>query len=300
VSPATAPPDPNLCNAALTAAARGWHVFPLAPGSKRPAVGVWEARATTDSDRVHACWTTGAFGIGVACGPSGLLVVDLDVAKPGTTPPEPWQRPGVADGRDVLAALCEDASQPWPDTHTVATASGGLHLYFRQPAGAQMRNTHGRLGWLIDTRGHGGYVVAPGTVLAGRAYTVVDDTEPADLPRWLADQLTTTPPIQLTKPPSVQLRGEHTAYVRAALDNQVRHVHAAVTGRRNFTVYMAAQNLGQLVASGMVDQATVRTALLAAAETHVGIDGFTHRETANAITSGLRAGARRPRQVNAA
>jgi hypothetical protein len=55
-----------------------------------------------------------------------------------------------------------------PDrTYTVATASGGEHLYFRQPVGLQLRNTQGEhgsgLGWCIDTRGHGGFVVAAGS-----------------------------------------------------------------------------------------------------------------------------------------
>lgn len=46
---------------------------------------------------------------------------------------------------------------PFPDsTYTVATPSGGTHLYFRQPSGAELRNTPATLGWRIDTRGHGG------------------------------------------------------------------------------------------------------------------------------------------------
>ena len=50
-------------------ASRGWAVFPLAPGTKRPAIREWEHRATTDPKRIKGCWYAGAgFGIGIATG----------------------------------------------------------------------------------------------------------------------------------------------------------------------------------------------------------------------------------------
>jgi hypothetical protein len=290
-----------LLSAALAAAARGWHVLPLTPGRKQPAIEAWEARATTDPDRIRACWTTGNYGLGIACGPSGLLVVDLDVSKPGATPPAEWRRAGIVDGRDVLAALCETAGQPWPDTHTVQTASGGLHLYYRQPDDTRLGNSHGRLGWLIDTRGHGGQVVAPGTTIAGRPYTVLDDRDPAPLPAWLAHRLTATGTETASTPPTVQLHtGRAGAYAQAALDTQTAHVRGAPEGQRNATLYMAAQNLGQLIPSDILDEPTARAALLAAAEPHIAAGAYTRREAQATITSGLRAGTRRPRQVSAA
>ena len=43
---------------ALTA--RGWHVFPCAPGGKQPALhGNWQERATADADQVRAWWGAG-------------------------------------------------------------------------------------------------------------------------------------------------------------------------------------------------------------------------------------------------
>ncbi|MDI1466273.1 bifunctional DNA primase/polymerase, partial [Catellatospora sp. KI3] len=45
--------------AALAAARKGWHVFPLIPGAKEPAVSRWEQRATTDPDRIRRCWSCG-------------------------------------------------------------------------------------------------------------------------------------------------------------------------------------------------------------------------------------------------
>jgi len=41
--------DPALLRSALEGASRGWHVFPCAPGTKRPALrGNWQEHATTD------------------------------------------------------------------------------------------------------------------------------------------------------------------------------------------------------------------------------------------------------------
>jgi Bifunctional DNA primase/polymerase, N-terminal len=74
---------------ALHFAARGWHVFPIIPGAKRPpVVDQWETRASTDPERIRRWWQHIPYSIGIATGPSGLVVVDLDTAKPGQTVPE--------------------------------------------------------------------------------------------------------------------------------------------------------------------------------------------------------------------
>src|SRR4051812_29305034 len=97
-----------LLAAALDAVADGFYVFPLRPGSKKPALhgdtahrpcprtGIctrghlgWEQRATNDPDAVVRCWSAGAFNIGIAVGRSGHVVVDLDTRKsPTDLPPE--------------------------------------------------------------------------------------------------------------------------------------------------------------------------------------------------------------------
>src|SRR6266536_6029828 len=185
-------PDPRdeLLATALGHARRGWRVFPLRPGDKRPAVRDWETRATTDPARIERAWRADRFNIGIACGPSGLVVVDLDQPKPGQVPPPAYRLPGVRHGGDVLAVLCEANDQPLPvDTYTVRTASGGTHLYYATPAAVTLRNTAGRLGWLIDTRATGGYVVAAGSTVASHQYTALVDVDPVPLPGWLADRL---------------------------------------------------------------------------------------------------------------
>jgi hypothetical protein len=184
-----------MIQAALTAAGRGWHVFPLRPNSKRPAfpdhderhcarldprcrIGHtgWEPRATTDRERITRAWAGCPYNVGIACGPSRLVVVDLDTPKPVDAPPREWDRPDIRTGADVLAALCGEAGQPYPAaTYTVSTPSGGTHLYFTAPPNAELRNTAGALGWLVDTRAGGGYVVGAASAVDGRAYRVTRD-----------------------------------------------------------------------------------------------------------------------------
>ena len=178
------PGPAELAAVALALAERGWPVFPLRPGSKRPALHGetrcprtgpcagghrgWEQRATTDPDRIRRAWTAGPFNIGIPTGRAGLLVIDLDTPDPHDPDDQaPPEHAGATGGADVLAALAERAGQPVPATYTVATPSaGGRHLYFLAPTGPGaplLRNTAGErgrgLGWKVDTRGHGGYVV---------------------------------------------------------------------------------------------------------------------------------------------
>ncbi|MFC7591275.1 bifunctional DNA primase/polymerase [Nonomuraea antimicrobica] len=84
---------------ALAAARRGWHVFPVAIGDKPPAKGFtdWGANATTDPDLIRRWWTRAPYNIGIACGPSGLVVVDLDTQKPGMEGLRP-RPPGTCRG----------------------------------------------------------------------------------------------------------------------------------------------------------------------------------------------------------
>lgn len=281
-----------LHTAALAAAERGWHVFPLAPGSKRPAVKAWEERATTDPERIARCWSAGDFGIGLATGPSGLLVLDLDTAKHAhDTPPEPWREAGVRDGADVLALLCERNDQALPvETFTVRTASGGEHLYFTAPAGARLRNTAGALGWKVDTRAGGGYVVAAGSIVGGQAYSAIHDAPAAQLPDWLATLL-----APARKPAAVTDGGgwlarvqRASAYAEAAVTNEVSTVRAAREGGRNATLLRAARALGRLVGAGSLPYEVASEALQSAGEAC----GLPSRECASTIRSGLNWAAR--------
>ncbi|MFJ9787826.1 bifunctional DNA primase/polymerase [Amycolatopsis sp. NPDC101161] len=304
-------------DAALNAAARGWHVFPLRPGSKRPAghpedrcpgtgrcAGghrTWEQRATTDPDKIRAAWTHAPYGIGIATGPSGLCVLDLDTLKPGETVPERWAAAGARSGEDVLAVVADEAGQELPgDTLTVRTPSGGLHLYYRVQGDVTLRNTRGEdgygLGWKVDTRAGGGYVVAPGTTSRDGRYAFLWDGPVAELPGWLVERLT---PAPLPAAPVLPIRpagGRRSRYLDAAIKAEAGKV-ADAKQNRNGTLFAAAVALGQLVAGGALSDEEVRAALMTAAGRHIGTRHFTAREAETTIASGLRAGANRPRRV---
>jgi hypothetical protein len=316
-------PDPGpLRAAALGHAARGWHVFPLRPDNrphdadqaKRPAFpdhaedrcpGTdprchaghtgWEPRATCDAGRIERAWARTPYNIGIACGPAGLVVIDLDVRKPAATPPAGSEH--YRHGLEVLTDLCRQHGQPVPDdTVTVGTGNGGRHLFFGHPDGPPLRNTQGDrggLGWLIDTRAHGGYVVAPGSTAGGRAYRVLLDRPPLALPGWLAGLLRPAEPVEPRKVLGDFSAFRRSAYVRAAVVRTLDRLAGAAPGGRNFALYVAALSLGQLAAGGALVETEVIEALT---PTALSI-GLTERETARTIRSGLLAGARSPRRV---
>jgi hypothetical protein len=158
-----------LLRAALAYARRGVPVFPCEPGGKRPLTynGFWDASA--DPRRVEAWWGRWPdANVGVPTGErSGLLVLDID--------------PG-AGGPESLAAL-ERAHGPLPRTAKVRTGGGGMHVFFRYPAGETVRNSAGRLGPGLDVRGEGGYVVVPPSRTQS-AYEWLDRA-PLAQPTWL-------------------------------------------------------------------------------------------------------------------
>lgn len=151
----------NLGICAQALATRGWLVLPCAPDGKRPALrGNWQDLATTSPAQIRAWWTLEPFNIGIACGPSGLIVIDLDM-------PTGQQPSGqAASGASQLAALCRRYREPYPmPTYAADTPSGGRHLHYAAPA-ARVRNSAGRLGPLIDVRGAAGTSSAPAAASA--------------------------------------------------------------------------------------------------------------------------------------
>jgi len=152
-------------------AARGWSVFPLAPGTKRPAIPVAEFLSGERRASDHDCeswWSDGRnepFGIGIVCGsPSGgLLVIDVDPRNGGSL--------------DIDAEGLLDAPR-------VVTGGGGLHVYTLAMAIPKGRTS--RPG--IDRQSEGSYVVAPPSLHpSGAAYEWVGrfDGELPLTPAWV-------------------------------------------------------------------------------------------------------------------
>ncbi|MFE9677408.1 bifunctional DNA primase/polymerase [Streptomyces sp. NPDC006259] len=280
----------HLLYAALDAAERGWAVLPLRPGDKRPALhgedvcpGIgdcagghrkWEERATIDPDRIRRAWGDLPFNVGIATGPSGLVVVDLDMPKRKSST-------GTPSGVTTFMALCERAGHAVPTTRTVRTASGGVHLYFTAPPGVRLGNTAGRLGKRIDTRAWGGYVVAPGSLTTTGAYSVVNDMQPEPLPDWLCARLTgrQTSRALTAAPSSVRA----SSYAAAGLNAETASVRQAPEGERNATLLRAARALGRFIASGDLPREQVEEALQWAGEQA----GLSPRSCEATIRSGL-------------
>ncbi|WP_170752031.1 phage/plasmid primase, P4 family [Ruegeria lacuscaerulensis] len=111
--------------------------------------------ATTDVATIDQWWQLypGAV-VGLPTGDiSGLSVVDGDIDK----------ETGEAVGEDQI----EQLSLSHPDAVKVRTQSGGVQYFFKHvegvPTSSKKAANH------VDTRGDGGYVIAPGSVMASRA-----------------------------------------------------------------------------------------------------------------------------------
>ncbi|MFD5191618.1 bifunctional DNA primase/polymerase [Streptomyces sp. NPDC058357] len=249
----TAPVAAQPLTTASWCARQGWPVHPLAPGRKTP-VGNCEVcrvpgharggcdclragrwchgfhAATLDFDRIRQWWgSRPELGVGVATGPAGLVVIDVDAHAcelpdrdrllPGVRISPGIDLTGLANGfhtLGVLAAL-RGAVSPAEDESTlrVRTPSGGLHVWYRNDGGHRWQCSSGSgsgraLAWQVDVRAHGGYIVAPGTVTSAGTYRRVGPTRmPAPLPVWLAKELERTghlPPASVPGPRPVPPR----------------------------------------------------------------------------------------------
>ena len=143
----------------------------------------WKETATDDADEIKELWSNRHKGanIAIATGqPSGVYVIDLDGKV----------------GMDSLRAL-EAKHGALPATMMAFSGRGdGLHLYFKTPAEEEgLTISAGTIGTGIDTRGTGGFIVAPGSNHNSlRRYMWVpgygpDEIKPADLPPWFIEAM---------------------------------------------------------------------------------------------------------------
>lgn len=219
----------------------GFRVFPIVNGTKRPAIEGWKERATSDLDQIGEWWAGGEFTgypVGIATGPgSGIFVVDID-------------RKGGIDGFASLRNLAErhgSALADFTGTMTVATPSGGAHLYFRwnETVDAQggAHNSSGALGPGIDVRGIGGLVKAPGC----GGYQVVPrdgirSTVIVPAPAWL---------VKLTRKPEREARDESqfepgSAAAEREAERVLDRLGGSAPGTRNNELNVAAFRLGKM------------------------------------------------------
>ncbi|AHB79828.1 DNA polymerase/primase [Enterococcus phage IME-EF4] len=120
-------------------------------------------------------WVAEGGNYGILTGKlSGIAVIDIDTHN------------GVS-GADNLKEFCEKYDIELPDTKTVMTPSGGLHLYYNLPEkynDVQFIQNHKEVQG-VDFQTNGRYVVGWGSTIDGVKYEVIDNSEIADLPaKW--------------------------------------------------------------------------------------------------------------------
>lgn len=190
----TAVPANPCLDAALAYAARGWRVLPLhtpagdgcscgrvcnGSAGKHPRTRGGVKDASTDPETIRGWWLRWPdANVGIATGPeSGLAVVDIDPRHDG----------------DATFRQLELKHGNVPDTIEAQTGGGGRHIAFLYPEGRRWRSADSTLGPGVDTKGAGGYVVAPPSLHAsGRQYAWDAAGHPEELPlaappAWLLD-----------------------------------------------------------------------------------------------------------------
>jgi hypothetical protein len=222
-------------------------VFPCKPGSKAPDCAHSFQDATTSPARIRAWWQARPDrNVAIATGHPGPDVLDVDVRG---------DRSGFAAfNRCQAAGLLAGASA------LVCTPSGGLHVYYRgtaQRGGSLPRH-------LLDFKAHGGYVLAPPSVVNGRPYMLAEHRPASgELLDWQAIR-------QLLAPPR--------AAPRLPRDGDVTRLAAWVAaqpeGNRNRALYWAAlrtTDTGPLitaaVAAGLTEHEAEHTVKSAAGRT---------------------------------
>lgn len=239
--------------AALDYALRGWAVFPLRgmlPWIAKRDGGRGCHDATLDERLVRDWWRRWpTVNIGIATGAvSNLFVLDIDPEK----------------GGDRSLRLLVEAHGPLPMTATVRTGSGGSHFYFQHVDG--LRCTVSQIGPGIDTRGDGGYVVAPPSIHPNtRRRYEWDESDVVGLalpPPWL---------VEAAWPRGDEIVGagsdyatELSVYGEAALRSAAENILTAPNGRQRWTLNAEAYGLGRCAASGGVPPELALDVLLTA------------------------------------
>jgi hypothetical protein len=219
--------------AALELGAQGIHVFPLAVNGKTPVTLHGYQDATADPKRIDEMWRhRPAANIGIATGASGLVVIDTDVKR------------GI-NGWESLGRCLERLGELPGPTRMASTPSGGGHLYFRPPDGFEIPISAGRLGPNLDVRARGGHVVAPPSVIDGKAYRW-DITERVKvLPVAWAEAM--LPPKHVPVPVELRPRiGCVSRYGTVVLREEADAVANAQPGQRNDTLTRCAFKVGTI------------------------------------------------------
>lgn len=280
----------------------GWPVFPCRPADEDvvdPATGEIDTRAAkspytsnglrgaTKFERIIRRWWSDnpEAMIGVPTGaPIGAWVLDIDV--PGNQHDH--------DGRLWLDAMIAEHG-PLPLTRQARTAGGGTHYFWRHKDGVRNRAA---IGPGVDTRGDGGYIVAPGSRLAsGEIYEWINDAPIVDAPEWLMDLVLPRQAPAASRTDFTYSAGGNDAYINGAVDAELAELAGTSKGGRGYQLNKSAFSLGTLVGAGALSRTDAEAGLYAAAVSNglVATDG--EREVWAKIRRGLDAGIKQPRDI---
>jgi hypothetical protein len=261
----------DFTSAALRYAELDWKVFPLAAGTKVPAIkgghGVKDASGDPAQIRDWGRLYPNA-NIGIACGlPSGIVVIDIDPRNGGDA---------------TLAKLAAKGHVPPPGPRA-RTGNGGWHFICRFDS--KVTNSTSRLGPGVDIKSTGGYVVAaPSRIRASRdgsGGTYRWEVSPFDvavprLPLWMTSVLAPPPRPKF----ETDVRG-------GDIESLARFVATSPEGERNKRLYWAACRAGEMIAKRKASGSACFNRLAAAAAA----SGLKGPEVMRTIEGGLSKGA---------
>jgi hypothetical protein len=254
----------TILAAALAYAGHGLAVFPARPDRKcsyksaeysnGAKWGMTRDPAEIRADFAH--WPHARIGI-----PTGavnrIVVVDIDTIE------------GHGINGSIALRELEARHGSLPQTRQAISPSGSVHHYLKHPgSGIKIRGSASELGAGIDIRGDGNMTVAPPSLNPdGRRYRWINKLPIAAMPTWLIELTREKPPsisqraIAAIRPPIEAL----SKYSAAVLSNEIANIHRAEPGHRNAVLNKAGFSLGQLVASGLLNEIEVAQLLFQAA-----------------------------------
>ena len=205
--------------------------FPLKKGEKVPLNPNYKAQATSDA-KLLIGWAEEGYNLGYVPSMGGETVIDLDVHK-------------GKNGKAELEKLAASLGQTIPQTTTVRTPSGGLHLYFKGLA------PYDKINFLpgVDIMCHKRYVVAAGSKTPEGRYTLImEDGSPfdvADLPQWFIDEMLRRKGASKkseSKPLNITIDADTPEKIAAAIEI-IHDWPEAVEGERNVQLFQLACEL---------------------------------------------------------
>lgn len=323
-------PGADNIHVALEYAAAGIAVFPCweaagfdARGNPKKAKEPYTPHgfkdASTQEMQIRRWWKEHPHAIvGIACGAAGLFVIDCDV-KNKDADGNPIN--GINNYIEIAKTLGIEPTH----TATISTPSGGLHSIYAMPESGVMPNgklpgnsANAKTG--IDTRGDGGYIFAPGSVMAdGTRYAAIGPdllalrragklpVMPLGLPDAVRPQKAAgkpldapaaapgPPPSAAAQPPRSPTTERELIVAKAALADECAAVAACPAGGRNDRLNIAAHSMGTLIGAAWLDRPTAEAALSAAAIQNGSVADDGEQQARATIRKGIEAGILKPR-----